>query len=151
MFGAVQNLFDAHLEDHVGVRADPGSARCYITQHRVEHRPGMPFVDWIDPHEHSINSQKLLAHLVGYVIGIERRLGMNAKCRQLFEDAVIAIVLGRSGSPCLAIAAPENCDSIVLFTGHIASLKLIATTIPTARIKVPATVEPYATSAGLST
>jgi hypothetical protein len=90
----------------------------------------MPFVDWIDPHEHSINSQKLLAHLVGYVIGIKRRLGMNAKCRQLFEDAVIAIVLRSRGSPTLAITAPENRDPILFHTDHVASLKMIATTIP---------------------
>ena len=35
--------------------SDPGSARCYVTQHRVEHSPGLPFMDRIDPHEHSIN------------------------------------------------------------------------------------------------
>ena len=46
---------------------------------------------------------------------------MNAKRRQLFEDAVIAIVLGRSGSPCLAIAAPENSDSMLFHIGHVAS------------------------------
>jgi hypothetical protein len=151
IFCAVQDFFDAHLEDHIGMRADPGSARRDITQHLVEYSPGLPFMDRIDPHEDSINRQKLLAHLVGEVVGINRRLGMNAKCRQLFKDAVKAIVLRSCGSPALAIAAPENCDSIVLFTGHIASLKLIATTIPTARITVPATVDPYATSAGLST
>ena len=85
MLCAVQDFFHAYLEDHVGVRADPGSARGNVAQHRIKHSPGLPFTDWIDPHEHSINSQKLLAHLVSNVIGVNRRLGMNAKRRQLFD------------------------------------------------------------------
>jgi hypothetical protein len=31
----VQDFLDAHLEDHVGVCADPRVASCYITQNRV--------------------------------------------------------------------------------------------------------------------
>ena len=55
MSRAVQDLFHAHLEDHIGMRADPGSARYDIAQHRVEYRPGLPLMDWIDPHEYAIN------------------------------------------------------------------------------------------------
>src|SRR6266446_3266932 len=121
MFRTVQDFFHTHLEDYVGVRADPGSARGYVTQHRVEYRPGLPLMDRIDPHEHSINRQKLLAHLLGDVVGINRRLGMNAKRRQLFEHAVKAIVLRGCGSPYLAIAAPDDCDPIGFYSGHITS------------------------------
>jgi len=78
MLRAVQDLFHAHFEDHVGVCADPRSAQCYVTKYCIEHRPGLPFMDWIDPHEHSIDRQKLPAHLVGDLVGINRRLGMNA-------------------------------------------------------------------------
>ena len=76
------------------MRADPGSARRDISQHRVEYRPCLPFVDWVDPDEHSIDRQELFAYLIGDIVGIDRRLGVNAKRRQLFEDAVIAIILG---------------------------------------------------------
>jgi hypothetical protein len=55
MLRAVQDFFDAHLEDHGGVRADPRSTRRYITQHRVENRSGILFMDRINPHEHPIN------------------------------------------------------------------------------------------------
>jgi hypothetical protein len=79
-------------------------------------------MDWIDPHEHSINCQKLLAHLVSDVVVINRRLGVNAECCQLFEDAVKTVVLRGCGSPSLAIAAPEDRDFIVLYISHIVSL-----------------------------
>src|SRR5437016_12657733 len=59
---------------------------------------------------------------------------MNPKCRQLFENAVKPIVLGSRGSPTLAVAAPENRDLILFHTDHVASSKLRATSIPTARI-----------------
>src|SRR5947207_490344 len=119
MLRAVQDFFDAHLEDHIGVGADPGSARRYLTQHRIEYCSGLPLMDWIDPYEHPINRQKLLAHLVGDVVGINRRLGVNSKSGELFEHAVIASVLRGRGSPRLAIAAPEDCDSTMFRTDHV--------------------------------
>ena len=72
----------------------------------------------IDPHEHTINRQKLFVHLAGKGLVENRRLGLDAECRKLFEDAVIAIVLGCCGSPCRAIAAPDNCDSMGFYSGH---------------------------------
>src|SRR5208282_2602313 len=47
---------------------------------------------------------------------------MNAKCCQLFEYAVKAIVLRDCGASYLAVAAPENRDFMVLYIGHIISL-----------------------------
>src|SRR5260370_16568014 len=76
---------------------------------------------------------------------------MNAKCRQLFEDAVKAVILGSCGSPSLAIAAPENSDPILFHTDHIASPKAIETAITTPGITVRAAINPYSTSTGLST
>ena len=35
MFGAVQDFFDAHFEDHVGMRANPRPPQRHITQQRV--------------------------------------------------------------------------------------------------------------------
>jgi hypothetical protein len=93
-------------------------------------------VDWVDPDEHSIDRQELFAYLIGDIVGIDRRLGVNAKRRQLFEDAVIAIILGICGSPRLAVATPENCDPIVFHIGHVVSMEVIATAIMLARITV---------------
>jgi hypothetical protein len=83
--------------------------------------PGKPWAgpNRINPHEHSVNRQELLAHLIGDVVVINRRLGINAKCCQLFEDAVKAIALGSCRSPPFPVAAPENRDFLVLYVGHI--------------------------------
>src|SRR6266851_9949282 len=117
---AVKDLLHTHLEDHLGVCADPGSALCDIAQHRVEHGPGHPLMERIDPHEHAINRQKLLAHLAHEVLVKNRWLGMNAKCRQLFKDAMKAIVLRCCGAPGVAIVAPDDCNPIGFYRGHIA-------------------------------
>ena len=69
-------------------------------------------------HEHAINGQELLAHLTGDVVVINRRLGVNAECRQLLEYAVKAIVLGSCGSHRLAIAAPKSRVIIVYVGGE---------------------------------
>jgi hypothetical protein len=57
----VQDLFDTHLEDHVGVRTDTGPARCDITEHRIELRAVLPLMDRIEPYEHAIDRHELPA------------------------------------------------------------------------------------------
>ena len=93
MFRSVQDFLDAHLDDHVGVRADPGSARCDIAQYRIEHSAGLSSTDRINPHKHSICCEKLLADLVGELLVKNRRLSVNVQHREFFEDPVIAIIL----------------------------------------------------------
>jgi hypothetical protein len=55
MFGAVQDFLDADLGDHVGMRADPGSAHRDIAQHCIELGPAFPAVDRINPYQHAID------------------------------------------------------------------------------------------------
>jgi hypothetical protein len=83
---AVQNLLHAHFEDHIGMRADAGPKRGHITQHWVEYCPGLPVVDRIHPNEHSVNSQKLPAHLVGDTVGIDRGLDELRRCLCMLEN-----------------------------------------------------------------
>jgi hypothetical protein len=71
-------------------------------------------MDRINPHEHAINREELLAHLVGKLLVIDRRLGMDAGRGKLLEDPVKAIVLWGSGSPGFGITAPEDCDLVGL-------------------------------------
>src|SRR5207249_4486883 len=59
-------------------------------------------------------------------------------------------VLRRRSTARLAIAAPENCNSVVFWLVHVTSLRVIATAITTAG-SVCAAVYSYATSARLST
>ena len=95
---SVQGFLDAHLHDHVWVRADPGSARRDIAQYGIEHSAGLSSTDRIDPHKHTIQCEKLLVHFVGEFLVKHRRVGANAEHREFFEDPVIAIMLWRRAS-----------------------------------------------------
>jgi hypothetical protein len=54
-------------------------------------------MDRVNPDEYAVGLQKLLAHLFRERLVVNRRFGLNAPCRQFFEDAVRAIVGGRCG------------------------------------------------------
>ena len=51
MLRPIQDFFDPHLEDDIGVRADPGAARGDIAQQRVECGSGLALMDRIDSHK----------------------------------------------------------------------------------------------------
>ena len=103
------------------MRTDPRATGCDLTQQRIELGPAFASLDRIDPHKHAINRQKLPADFVLQILVVDRGLGIDADCRQLFEDAVKATILGSCGAPCLAITAPQNCNSIRFSVGHIVS------------------------------
>jgi hypothetical protein len=75
-------------------------------------------VDRIDPDEHAIGAQQLVANLFGEVLVIDGRLGMDADCGELFENAVKAVVLRRPSLPRLEIATPKNCDFETFLLRH---------------------------------
>jgi hypothetical protein len=55
MFAAVQDFLDADLEDHVVMRADPGSAHRHVAQQHIELGPAFPAVNRINPYQHAID------------------------------------------------------------------------------------------------
>ena len=122
MLCGVQDFFDPDLEDHVGVRADPGAPRGDIAQQRVEFTSGLASMDRIDPHEHSVCFQELLAHLVGESLIVDRRLGIDAEGGKLLEDTVKTIVLRGGGLPEFGIATPEDRDLRGFLSGHFGLL-----------------------------
>ena len=75
---------------------------------------GFALMDRIDPHEHAVRREELLAHLVGEFLVIDRGLGVDAGRLQFFEDAMEAVVLRRCVAPGLRIAAPDDRDFIGL-------------------------------------
>ena len=79
MFCAVENFLGPHLENHIGMSADPRAARGYVAQHRVEQRAGLAPAERVDPDEHTIDFQELLADFVGEFFVVNRGLGMNAE------------------------------------------------------------------------
>ena len=117
---SVQDFLDAHLEDHVGVCADPRVASCCITAKSRRGRSEF-FLGGSDrprdPDEHAIHCQKLIPDLFGNVVGIDRWFGVNVECRQFPEDAVKAIVLGVAAR-FASRSAPKNGD----FKGPFSSI-----------------------------
>ena len=105
-----------------GCALTPGTARCDLAQHRVERGPDFPFTEWVNPDEHTIDRQELLADLVGKILVINRGLGVDAECRELLEDTVIAIVLRGRGLSRLAIAGPQNRNAEGFGIRHLNAL-----------------------------
>jgi len=83
-------------------------------------------VDRIDPNEHAVNLQKLLAHLIHNLVGVNRRLGIDAKRAQLFEDPMKSVVPGSRGPPGFTITPPEDGDSVARRIGRFTSLNCLA-------------------------
>jgi len=112
MLGAVEDLLDAHFEDHVGVSADPRSSCCHVAQERVQSLPRAAVLERIDPRQHAINVCKLGANLVFDFLSIDGGFGFDAKRGKRRKDAVIAIVLRRRGGACVAVATPDDSNFV---------------------------------------
>jgi hypothetical protein len=119
MLGAVEDFLDAHLEDHVGMSADPGAARRNLAQQRVERGAGLAAAQRIDPDEDAIHGEQLRPHFVGKILVVDGGFGSDTECRQLLEDAVKTVVLRCRGLPRRAVAAPENGNAIGLGVGCV--------------------------------
>jgi len=114
MFRAVQNLFDAHLEDNVGMCADPRASCRDAAQHGVKHVPRPALVNRIDPDEDAVKSQKLIADFARDVVGIDHGQRVDAERKQFFEHPAIAVVVRRRGAPRFLITTPDYRDPIAL-------------------------------------
>ena len=99
--------------------ADPRAAPGDIAQQRVEFGAVLSVVKRINPHQHAVGREKLLAHLRGKRLVVHRRLGLDAERRQFFKDAVKAVVLRCRGLPGGAVAAPEDRDAVGFHGGHV--------------------------------
>src|SRR5262249_4687691 len=108
VLGTVENLLGAHLEDHVGMGAHPRPARRNVAQQGVEHGARPAGIERIDPDEHAVEAEELVAHLVREGLVEHGGRGVDAGPAQLLEDVVIAIVVRRRRAARLAVAAPEN-------------------------------------------
>src|SRR4051812_6412036 len=62
----------------------------------------------IDPHKYAVGLQQLRANLVGKLLVIDGRFGMNSDCGELLEDAMKAIVGPGRVAPGLAVSPPDN-------------------------------------------
>jgi hypothetical protein len=82
----VQHLFDAHLQRHVRMRADPHGTIRDIAQHGIEREPVPPILDRMDPDQHAIHRQQLIAHFLGRSLATDRRRRPDTDCTQRREN-----------------------------------------------------------------
>src|SRR5215211_3020701 len=121
MPGTVQHFLDAHFEDDVGMRADPWPPFGHLAQQGIKRIARFfAILKRIDPHKYAVGLQQLRANLVGELLVIDGRFGMNADRGKLLENAMKAIVGRGRVAPRLAVTAPDNGD-IRYWHGHIYS------------------------------
>src|SRR5262249_5232046 len=106
--GSMKALLHAHLQDDVGVSADPDAPSRDLAQHRVEHGPGPAVGNRVDPDQDSRYAQELRAHLVDHVIGIHRGFGADIAAREGLKDPAESARLGRCRLACLAVPSPQQ-------------------------------------------
>ncbi len=106
--GPVQDLLHPHLEDQVRVGADPDAPRRHLPQQSVQPRSVTLVRDRIDPHQHAVLAQELVADLLDHLFREDRRFGDHAKIGQSLEDRAEAVVVDGRGRAGLAVAAPEQ-------------------------------------------
>ena len=91
--------------------ADPDAPGRHVAQHPIESRPVLAVGDRIDPDEHAIELQELLAYDRRHVVGIDRRLGVNADGGKRLEDAAETVVVSRGVASSFTIPAPQHRQS----------------------------------------
>jgi hypothetical protein len=74
----IEHFLRAHLQNQVRMRAHEHTVVCHITQDRIELRAVAVLADRIDPDEHTVDPQQLLAHLVSDLVGVARSLDVEA-------------------------------------------------------------------------
>src|SRR3954447_10988849 len=119
MPGAVQHFLDAHFENDIRVSADPWSLFRHLAQQGIKRLARFfAILERINPHKDAVGLQQLRAYLVGKLLVIDGRFGMNTDRGELLEDAMKAIVGRGCVAPRLAVSSPDNGD-IRCWRGHI--------------------------------
>ena len=93
------------------MRAHPGTACRDVAQQRVERCASFPVLQRIDPYQHTVHRQKLIANLVRKFLVENCRLGVKTNRGEFLEHATKAIVLWRRRASSLAITAPDHRHS----------------------------------------
>ena len=102
----MEHLLSAHLEDHIGIGADPDAMRRDLAQKRVEIGPVAPLVNWVDPDEHTIDRGELCAHGVEDIVLVDHRFRIDADVSERREDGLEPAVICRGAAASSSIASP---------------------------------------------
>ena len=98
MTRSVEHVLDAHLQDDVGMRAHPRALRRNLAKQRIERRARLALMDRIDPDEHAVDGEQLIADRVGEKS--RRRSPVAHRCRQR------RVLRKRGRSGCFARSRP---------------------------------------------
>lgn len=108
MTRSVEHVLDAHLQDHVGMCAHPWPLRRNVAKQRVEGLARLALMDRIDPDEHAIDGEQLIADGVGEDLVVDHRAGVDADRGECFENADEAAVLCRRVPARRSVAAGKD-------------------------------------------
>jgi len=98
--------------------------RRHIPQQCIEYDPVLSRKKRIDPDEDTVAAEKLLAHLIRHIIGIDRGLRFNAERGHRLENAMKPIVLWRFRIPFWGIPWPQQCQLASFALGHVVLVSL---------------------------
>ena len=125
MSRVVKDFLHAHLEDHIGMGTYPYTFRRHVPQQRIEDYPVLSRKKRINPDKDAIAAEKLLAHLIRHIIGIDRRLRFNAERGHFLENATKSILMWRCRVPLRDVPRPQQRQFYGPLCRHIFPLKAI--------------------------
>jgi hypothetical protein len=120
--GAIKDFLHTHLEDDVGMGTDPHAVRRYVPQHCIERGAVAPLGEGVDPDQHAIATEKLLAHLIRHIVGITRGLRLNAERGHRLENAMKPVVPWRCRMPLRGVPGPQQCQFAGPISTHVRPL-----------------------------
>src|SRR6202030_492943 len=96
----------------------PYAFRRHIPQQCIEYDPVLSRKKRIDPDEDTVAAEKLLAHLIGHIIGIDRGLRL--------ENAMKPFALWRFRIPFWGSPWPQQCQLASFARGHVVLVSLFS-------------------------
>jgi hypothetical protein len=104
----MEYLLGAHLEDHVGMGADPNAACRDLAQQRVEMGAIAALMNRVYPDEHAIERSQLCPHSVEDIVLVDQRFRIDADIAERREDGLEPASLWRGAPARRFIASRQN-------------------------------------------
>src|ERR1700722_3681145 len=125
----VEYLLDAHLEDDVGMCADPRALRRDLAKQRVERHTCFALMDRIDPDQDAIHREQFVPDRVGEGFVVDDGTGSDTNSGKCFEDGDEGAVLRGRVLTCGSISAGKDGNSLTergMFGVHAQAPRRIA-------------------------
>src|SRR5437868_4297431 len=126
---AVENVFDAHFENDIGMGADPRTSHGNFAQHLIERFACSALMDWIDPDEHAIDRQQLFADCIGKAFVIDGWLRIDTQRFESLEHPDEAAIVWCGVLPGCSVASPDDSHRVTEREGIICVHERFSTNI----------------------